>query len=374
MKLYDEVSAVCRLTEDMLDHYIEQGNQDISDWNRRIQWAFIFLILMIFLLMTTAALLTFRISKKITQRIREPILELEAFAAKIAQGSLDSRVPKTSLPELKQLSRDLNGMAAKLKLYFEEKIEAESNLQKAELKALQAQIQPHFIYNTLGTIVWLAEQERAQDVVRMTMAFTKFLRLSLSGGKEIISVEKEVEHVKTYLDIQSFRYGQQLTYELDIDTRLLHLPMLKFILQPLVENAIYHGIKGKRFSRGHILIQGRWLDEASGSSFACFSVQDDGRGMSENRLTELRQSLTKLNETENSKWTVNSSVPSNTDLSQGGYGLQNVAQRLWLYHGCSLNIDSLPGEGCTVSFCFLLPSSSPAQNEESEASHSEAGI
>lgn len=354
-KLHDEISSVCRLTEEVLGDYIEQGNQQIADWNGRIQRSFVFLTLIIILLIATAALLTINMARKMSQKVRDPILELESFAAEVAKGSFESRVGEPQLLDLKQLSRDLNTMALKLDRYFQDKLEAESNLQKAELKALQAQIQPHFIYNTLGTIVWLAEQERSRDVINMTMAFTRFLRLSLSGGKEIITVEQEVEHVKSYLEIQGFRYGSQITYEILLDPSVSSLPMLKFTLQPLVENAIYHGIKGKRFSKGHITIRvhpesAEPADETN--DWVHFSVNDTGQGITPARLQELRERLAKVTEEPADAQTESADAARERDAEQGGYGLVNVASRLWLYYRSRLQIESKLGEGTEVSFAY----------------------
>lgn len=338
IKQYEEIRAVSQLTGAVLNDYIEQGNQQIAALNSRIQKAFIYLFVLMILLLVSIALLTANMARRVTRNLRQPILELEHFTGRIAGGALESRIAEPDLTELKTLAADLNKMAAKLDDYFADKLEAESNLRKAELRALQAQIKPHFIYNTLGTIVWLAEQERSDDVVKMSMALTTFLRLSLSGGAEIISVEKEVEHVESYLDIQRFRYGNRISYDVDIDPAILSLPMLKFTLQPLVENAIYHGIKGKRFSRGNITVTGR-LEEDT----VVFTVRDTGQGITPERLAELKTRLAEVTADE-------ASPVAATD--EGGYGLINVASRLWLYHGATLDIDGKPGEGAVVAFSF----------------------
>lgn len=338
---YEEIRAVCQLTSAVLNDYIEQGNQQIAALNSRIQRAFIYLFALMLLLLLSVTLLTANMARRVTRDLRQPILELEQFTGDIAGGALESRIAEPDLKELKTLAADLNKMAAKLDDYFEAKLEAETNLRKAELRALQAQIKPHFIYNTLGTIVWLAEQERSDDVVKMAMALTTFLRLSLSGGAEIISVEQEVRHVESYLDIQRFRYGNRITYDVDIEPAILPLPMLKFTLQPLVENAIYHGIKGKRFSRGKITVSGR-LD----GEMVVFTVSDTGQGITPERLASLQARLAQVRTAEAPP------LVSADPAEEGGYGLLNVASRLWLYHAAALEIDGKPGEGATVTFSF----------------------
>ena len=197
-------------------------------------------------------------------------------------------------------------------------------------RALLAQITPHFMYNTLETIVWLAEEGRNSEVVEMTMAFTGFLRISLSRGADYITVEREEQHVANYLQIQSVRYGSIMRYTIDIDPALHERYMLKIVLQPLVENAIYHGIKRRR-GRGQITVTGR--RQAGGMYFA---VEDNGMGMTPERLAEVRTSL-------------QNGAPLDPD-GKGGYGLRNVEQRLRLYYGCGLTIESEYRHGTRISF------------------------
>ena len=211
-------------------------------------------------------------------------------------------------------------------------IEEEKNLQKAEMKSLQAQITPHFLYNTFDTIIWLAEAEQTEDVVRITRAFSQFLRISLSRGHEWITVEQEVSHISNYLTIQKIRYEAILNYEIDIDSALFGFKMLKLTLQPLVENAIYHGIKNKR-GRGHIRVSARFADEEKANMTFC--VEDDGAGFSEDKLKEVRQEL----------------EAESAENVSAIYGLYNVNKRLLLYYNKSaLKIESKAGEGAKISF------------------------
>ena len=164
----------------------------------------------------------------------------------------------------------------------------------------------------------------------MTMAFTGFLRISLSRGADYITVEREEQHVANYLQIQSVRYGSIMRYTIDIDPALHERYMLKIVLQPLVENAIYHGIKRRR-GRGQITVTGR--RQAGGMYFA---VEDNGMGMTPERLAEVRASL-------------QNGAPLDPD-GKGGYGLRNVEQLLRLYYGCGLTIESEYRHGTRISF------------------------
>ena len=186
------------------------------------------------------------------------------------------------------------------------------------------------MYNTLETIVWLAEEGRNREVVEMTMAFTGFLRISLSRGQDYITVEKEEQHVASYLQIQSVRYGSIMRYEIEIDPSLAGQRMLKLMLQPLVENAIYHGVKRKR-GRGLIRVTG-WRQ----GNEMCFAVEDDGLGMTPEQLAAVREGLRR---------------PAQYDPdTKGGYGLRNVEERLRLYYGQGLEIESVYRKGTRVSF------------------------
>ena len=213
-------------------------------------------------------------------------------------------------------------------------LEEQKNFQKAEMKALQAQITPHFLYNTFDTIVWLAEEEKTDEVVRITKAFSDFLRISLSRGHEWIAIGQELDHIKNYLTIQKIRYADILNYKIEADESLLNQKMIKLVLQPLVENAIYHGIKNKR-GRGELSVSVKYADE--GRKKIRFSVKDNGAGFTPERLAEVRLELA---------LTISEKLNS-------VYGLYNVNKKLKLYYGEEtegLVIDSEAGRGSEISF------------------------
>lgn len=215
-------------------------------------------------------------------------------------------------------------------------LEEQKNFQKAEMKALQAQITPHFLYNTFDTIVWLAEEEKTDEVVRITKAFSDFLRISLSRGHEWITIGQELEHIKNYLTIQKIRYADILNYKIEADERLLNLKMIKLVLQPLVENAIYHGIKNKR-GRGELSVKVGYTDESCKKIL--FEVKDNGAGFTAERLCEVRAEL--------------SSGAEDSENLSSVYGLYNVNKKLKLYYGEQtegLLIESESGKGSRISF------------------------
>lgn len=224
-------------------------------------------------------------------------------------------------------------------------LEEQKNFQKAEMKALQAQITPHFLYNTFDTIVWLAEEEKTDEVVRITKAFSDFLRISLSRGHEWITIGQELEHIKNYLTIQKIRYADILNYKIEADETLLNQKMIKLVLQPLVENAIYHGIKNKR-GRGELVVSVKYADDER--TKIRFSVSDNGAGFTPERLAEVRLELA---------LTISEKLNS-------VYGLYNVNKKLKLYYGEKtegLVIESEAGKGSEIS--FVVPGVSEAGGE-----------
>jgi two-component system sensor histidine kinase YesM len=208
------------------------------------------------------------------------------------------------------------------------------------MKALQAQITPHFLYNTFDTIVWLAEEEKTDEVVRITKAFSQFLRISLSRGHEWITISQELDHIKNYLTIQKIRYADILNYTIDADEDLMDIKMIKLVLQPLIENAIYHGIKNKR-GRGELKVSVHY--SAGSKDFINFCVEDNGAGFTEERLGQVRNELR------------TGSVDS--EKLSSVYGLYNVNKKLKLYYGDQtdgLIIESEAGKGSKIS--FTIPS------------------
>jgi two-component system sensor histidine kinase YesM len=217
--------------------------------------------------------------------------------------------------EIDHLISELNVSIEALK---EEK-EIVKNVQKqkrlAELKALQAQINPHFLYNTLNAITWQAADQGASEISILSNSLGKFFRLSLSNGNEIITLRDEIEHVRSYLNIQRIRYKTKLNYQIDIDDELLVIPTIKLILQPLVENSIYHGIKLKD-SEGLIRIYSSKHNGENGILVVKLCVEDNGYGIEEEKLLS-----------------INAGLMEGTSQQKEGYGIYNVNERIKLYYG-----------------------------------------
>nr|WP_304969787.1 sensor histidine kinase [uncultured Schaedlerella sp.] len=206
--------------------------------------------------------------------------------------------------------------------------------QTAELRLLQEQINPHFLYNTLDSIVWLAEGGNKQQVVEMTADLSVFFRTVLSGGNDYITVKEEESHIRSYLKTQKIRYENILDYVIRIDPEIEEQVILKMTLQPIVENALYHGIKNKR-GGGRITIRGYGEGER-----IVFEVEDNGIGMDAEDLEELKKKLR--------------GEESRLDSRNGGFGLNNVAQRIRMYYGeqSEITITSRKEEGTCVRICL----------------------
>jgi two-component system sensor histidine kinase YesM len=266
----------------------------------------------------------------LSRSIRAPIDRLKLLAGRIASGALKERAEAPDVEELKDLTHSLNTMAEKLEALIQENTREQQNLKKSELRALQAQITPHFLYNTLDAIIWLAESKRTDEVVQITSALSNFYRTSLSDGKDWISIQEEKEHLLGYTTILHVRYRDILRFDMEIDEGLSECRILKLLIQPLVENAVYHGIKNKR-GGGVVRVSIGKQDQV-----IHVEVRDNGAGMPPERLAEVRWAL----------------AESEALPSESGYGLLSVDKRIRLYYnqGDGLEIDSRSGEGTTVRF------------------------
>ena len=326
-----DIRVLTELIQEQIQEYIyyETTNLEVlregirSDVDRTLRMTSI-----IFLLILVSA---FLISQKLMQGIMVPIGRLCEVTRKAAGGDFTVRAKEDNSAELSVLNSSFNSMIEKIGNLVEDIRVEQLNLRATELKLLQAQINPHFLYNTLDTIIWLAEAGKKDDVVMMVTTLSDFFRTTLSKGRDYISVREEEAHIRSYLQIQQFRYRDILEYSIDIPEELYEYPILKLTLQPLVENALYHGIKNKR-GLGHIRVSG---EKQEGSLI--FRVWDDGRGMESDRLEKVRHLIGGEEE-------VDRSDPS-------GFGLFNVAQRLRLNYGAQygISLESVYGEWTEVT-------------------------
>lgn len=274
---------------------------------------------------------------RITKSIYVPIKKLHDVTTTIARQDLETLVTTDNADEITELGMSFNIMVGKIKELLDAKIQEHENLKKAELRALQAQINPHFLYNTLDAIIWMAEAKKIDQVVELVRVLSRFFRITLSKGKDWITVREEIEHVESYLAIQKMRYRDILDYQIDVPDNLGDGQILKLTLQPLVENALYHGIKNKR-SGGTIVVRGQRLD----GDLLQIRIEDNGIGMTQERLAQIRTLL--------------EADAGDAVIGESGYGVNNVNQRIKLYYGQAygLTIESEYMHGASVSVVIPL--------------------
>lgn len=271
-------------------------------------------------------------------RFSRPIKRLRKSMQAVERGDFDIRVDIQSSDEIGELGKDFNIMISEIRTLIKQNNLQQELKRKSELKALQMQINPHFLYNTLESVIWMAEGRKEQEVITMVSSLARLFRLSLGKGKEIIDIRSEIEHVGHYLTIQKIRYKDKLDYEITVDPDILDLKTVKIILQPLVENAIYHGIKHKA-SPGKVTVSGKRT--ARGVELA---VHDDGIGMS-------REALSRL------------SNPNEHSGSGGGLGVRNVDERIKLYFGKEYGLDFESAEDKGTTVFVRLPALEEAEEQ-----------
>lgn len=332
----DEIRTITALFSDIMQDFILSEIESANETNLSIKKATINLTLLQIIIVLFSFAICLNSYFTISKSVRNPISDMQKLSSEIAQGNLTARTKLPDTEEMIPLAKNMNQMAEQIDILIKKNIEEQKNFQKAEMKALQAQITPHFLYNTFDTIIWLAEQEETEEVVKITKAFSNFLRISLSRGHEWITISQELDHIRNYLTIQKIRYADILNYEIFVNEELAEFKTIKLTLQPLVENAIYHGIKNKR-GRGHLKVSIDYVDDQK--EFIKFCVSDDGAGFTAERLEEVQKEL--------------ESGSEDAEKLSSVYGLYNVHKKLKLYYGegtQGLQIESEQGKGSSISF------------------------
>ncbi len=330
-KVMEEVREVAKLVDSMLNDYVAAEINTAARMSLSLR-IWVLLTAVAEALIVVVALLVRNHSVKVTaSSVRLPIERLEEAAARIAEGSLDAKIEDTDVTELRNLTLQVNTMADRLQEMMRKSSLDARNLRKAELRTLQAQINPHFLYNTLDAIVWKAEAGEKDEVIQLTSALSDFFRISLSSGADWIPISQEKKHIEGYLKIQQTRYRDIMNYEIDIPDEIGDFYILKLLLQPLVENALYHGVKIKR-GGGSIYVSGKLQN-----GYLVFSVRDTGLGMSPEQLESLKERMRQGQPT--------------VSEGGGGFGLVNVNMRIRLYYNQADDLLIESGtEGTSVSF------------------------
>lgn len=263
----------------------------------------------------------------VSSRIANPIKALENSVKKLENGVKDVDISISGSYEIQHLGKAIRSMVNQMHTLMDNIVEEQESKRKSELNALQAQINPHFLYNTLDSIVWMIENENYDGAIIMVTALARLFRISLSKGKNIITVRDEIEHARNYLTIQNIRYKNKFTYDIQVDENTLNFASIKLIIQPLIENAIYHGMEFMG-GDGEILIKTYIKDND-----LYIDVVDNGLGMEQDVADTLLTSESKV------------------EKKGSGIGLKNVHERIQIYFGkdYGLKVYSEPDEGTTIS-------------------------
>ena len=229
--------------------------------------------------------------------ITKPLTELSGLMTRAKEGDLTVHFDNHYSGEVGDLGDAFNSMVEQTNNLIGLVKKEQQDKREAELRILHEQIKPHFLYNTLDTIQWMAKDYHADDIVDIVHSLSRFFRISLSQGKEMITIAEEVEMVRNYLEIQKYRYEDLFEFDIQIDPEVMSCRIIRLSLQPLVENALYHGIKESEKDHGHLWIRGQFDPE--NASDILLQVEDDGAGMSDERLKELNDWLSVKNRDEN---------------------------------------------------------------------------
>lgn len=346
----NDVQIVTTLISDTMSEYIYYEVQDMREAKAGYQRNFSQMLIASFSGLAVTIVLIAVLSYIIPRSIIRPITEIAKVTDEVAGGNLDARAKEYEGDEAKVLASSINVMIDKINRLLVQIKEEQLSLRKAELELLQAQINPHFLYNTLDAIVWLAESGEKEKVVSMVENLSGFFRTSLNQGREIVPVKDEITHITNYLNIQAVRYQDILNFSIDISEDILDCEIPKLTLQPFVENALYHGIKEKR-GGGTILVTGRKQQVSSGDGapdseiygkydddICIIEISDNGKGMTTERLN-----------------TVLAELEDATIENRSIYGLYNANQRIKLYYGTNYGIIIDSKEGIGTVARIILP-------------------
>ena len=325
-QLETNIYVITELIEEYMYTYLYHEAGQLAALQQRLNRMLVVEILAVLACLAGVVVLAVRRAIRTSRSITDPIDAIFRRVGEIGQGDLSQKPPvQADDPKLSVLSRGIEEMAVRLNRQIELNRQEQIRLRGIELSLIQAQINPHFLYNTLDAIVWLIETEKNEQAEEMVTSLSTYFRSFLSNGQDIVTMNQEQQHIRSYLEIQQVRYKDILDYEITMDRAIDDCLIPKMTLQPLVENAIYHGIKPKR-GKGRITVTGALTE-----GMVTVRVADTGAGMEQQELEALRGQLEKDD--------------------AHGFGLLSSYKRLRLMYGaaCEFTIDSRKGEGTAIT-------------------------
>lgn len=323
----NDVQIVTSLIRETMITYIHDEISELQEARDSYKELYIKIVQILAVLVVLITAFLIAASYYIPLGLTRSLRELCSITDKIAEGDLTVTVETDGGTEIQALSSSMKTMVRKINELIDQVTAEQKRLRRSEFELLQSQINPHFLYNTLDAIMWLIETEEREQAVEMIRNLSDFFRTSLNQGKDIVTIEEELHHVTSYLEIQKIRYQDIMDYEIQVPQELNRFTIPKLTIQPLVENALYHGIKNRR-GGGKIRITGR--EEGDD---VILTVEDNGMGMKADRLMQVENVL-------------DQGTPSAGNI----YGIYNVNERIRLNLGESygITIDSIYGEGTRV--------------------------
>lgn len=316
-----ENGTICTVSSAQKNGWKVVGVSFVSEMVNEKLWEVTALVTALLLAVLTAAFVSsLALSRMIFHPIRGLVSAMQQFEANAEDFSYQ---PVSGASEIETLSGSFAHMVTRIQKLMEQVRNEEITLRKTELRALQAQINPHFLYNTLDSIAWMCEEERSREAVEMVNSLARLFRISISKGHELIPIEKELEHARSYLKIQNYRYKNQFTYSFEVDENCLSYYCNKITLQPLIENAIYHGIN-RMIDEGEIIVR-----VYERGSEVIFEVEDNGVGMTQEQCSQILH---------------------REPGDKSGIGIKNVNDRIRIYFGeqYGLSIESELDEGTKI--------------------------
>ncbi|WP_054742768.1 sensor histidine kinase [Cellulosilyticum ruminicola] len=328
-----DVYVITGLISDEITQYVYYEALELQRLGQRVKQQTNTLINVSMVIFLGIVVVTWLLVSVVSNSITRPLQYLCKRTKEVGDGDFTTQQVKGG-DEVAALEKSFNTMVGKIDELVVNIKKEQQNLRKVELQLLQAQINPHFLYNTLDTIIWMAEDGKSEEVVEIVAALSDFFRIGLSKGREYISLKEEAKHIRSYLQIQKFRYADRMTYTIDLPEELGEYRLLKLILQPLVENALYHGVKQKR-GMSEIYVTAFYAEEE-----LLLKVSDTGRGMTQEELGKVKKRL----------------AQGFLKDAEGGFGLANVNERIRLNYGkeYGLSIESTYGVGTQVTIHLPL--------------------
>ena len=309
----ENIRFVSGVVEEVVQDYALFEVQRTSTQYQQMRAGFTRWEALYFVLMFGAVCFSVLAAWGISRSVYIPIKKLHDATSMITKNDLQALVTHNNVDEIAELGMSFNIMIGRIRELLDAKVKEQENLKKAELRALQAQINPHFLYNTLDTIIWMTESKKTDEVIEIVRALSSFFRISLSKGRDWITIGEEIERTRNYLTIQKMRYRDIVDYQIEMDEAVVGNTVLKLVLQPLVENALYHGVKNKR-QGGTITVRAKPLKEDQ----ILLQVEDNGIGFTPEKLAQLQAEL---------------ADDSGEIKLESGFGIGNVNQRIRLYYG-----------------------------------------